>query len=121
MSESTDLSKFRESIDFLNCLHFAIVNGEYSNIILKPKQVLCLEAAYRGNDLLAVLPTGYGKSLIFHVLSSLIREKNRRSDVLKKTGDYNNIPSEFADKRPATKDKSRTPKGGCVEPETRLS
>ena len=84
MSESTDLSKFRDSIDFLNCLHFAIVNSEYSNIILKLKQVLCLEAAYHGKDLLAVLPTGYGKSLIFHVLSSLIGEKNRRSDVLKK-------------------------------------
>ena len=84
MPESTDLSKFRDSIDFLNCLHFAIVNSEYSSIILKTKQVLCLEAAYRGKDLLAVLPTGYGKSLIFHLLSSLIGEKNRRSDVLKK-------------------------------------
>ena len=84
MSESTDLSKFQDSIDFLNCLHFAIVNSEYSNIILKPKQVLCLEAAYRGKDLLAVLPTGYGKSLIFHLLSSLFGEKNRRSEVLRK-------------------------------------
>ena len=40
---------------------------------------------------------------------------------LKKTSDYGNIPSEFADKQPATKDKSRTPKGGCVERETQLS
>ena len=85
MSASTaGLSKFRDSIEFLYCLHFAIVNSEYSNIILKPKQVLCLEAVYHGKDLLAVLPTGYGKSLIFHLLSSLIAEKNRRTDVLEK-------------------------------------
>ena len=35
MSASTaGLSKFRDSIEFLYCLHFAIVNSEYSNIIL---------------------------------------------------------------------------------------
>ena len=83
MSASTGSSKFRDSIEFLHCLHFVIVNSEYSNIILKPKQVLCLEAAYHGKDLLAVLPTGYGKSLVFHLLSSLIAEKNR-TDVLEK-------------------------------------
>ena len=43
-----------------------------------------MEAVYHGKDLLAVLPTGYGKSLIFHLLSSLIAEKNRRTDVLQK-------------------------------------
>ena len=52
MSESKDLVKFQDSIDFLNCLHFAIVNSEHSNMILKPKQVLCLEVAYRGKDIL---------------------------------------------------------------------
>ena len=83
MSASTGSSKFRDSIEFLHCLHFAIVNSEYFNIILKPKQVLCLEAVYHGQDLLAVLPTGYGKSLILHLLSSLIAEKNR-TDVLEK-------------------------------------
>ena len=43
-----------------------------------------MEAVYHGKDLLAVLPTGYGKSLVFHLLSSLIAEKNRRTDVLEK-------------------------------------
>ena len=83
MSASTGSSKFRDSIEFLHSLQFAIVDSEYSNI-LKPKQVLCLEAAYHGKDYLTVLPTGYGKSLIFHLLSSLIAEKNRRTDVLEK-------------------------------------
>ena len=116
MSASTGSSKFRDSIEFLHCLHFAIVNSEYSNIILKPKQVLCLEAVYHGQDLLAVLPTGYGKSLIFQLLSSLIAEKNEDGRV-RKTRYYRYFSTEFADKRPATKDKSLTRKSGCVERE----
>ena len=68
MSESCE---FRKSlIEFLHCLHFAIVNSEYTSVILKPKQVTCLESSYLGKDLLAVLPTGYGKSLVYHVLYS---------------------------------------------------
>ena len=72
------LSNPFEFLDFFQCLNFANVIGEYS-VILKPKQVLCLEAVYRGKDLLAVLPTGYGKSLIFHLIPSLLAEKKRRS------------------------------------------
>ena len=72
-------------LDFLHCLHSAIVKSEYTSVILKPKQVLCLEAAYLEKDLLAVLPTGYGKSLVFHLLSSLLAERKRRSGVLEKT------------------------------------
>ena len=38
---------------------------------LKPKQVLCLDYLRNGEDFIAVLPatgTGFGKSLIFHLL-----------------------------------------------------
>ena len=42
---------------------------------MKPKQVKCLEAIYFGRDVVAVLPTGYGKSLIFHLLPSLFYDK----------------------------------------------
>ena len=68
-------------LQFLLCLHFAVVNSEYVSIVLKPKQVVCLEAAYLGRDLLAVLPTGYGKSIIFHLLPALLVEKKRRSGI----------------------------------------
>ena len=41
--------------------------------------MVCLEAIYRGRDVVAVLPTGYGKSIVFHLLPSLFLEKMCRS------------------------------------------
>ena len=53
----------------------AISHGIYSNVNLKVKQVICLEAIYHGRDVVAVLPTGYGKSVTFHLLPSLFLDK----------------------------------------------
>ena len=44
---------------------------------LKVKQVICLEAIYHGRDVVAVLPTGYGKSVIFHLPSLFLDKINR--------------------------------------------
>lgn len=63
---------------FMRSLQSAICDSNYSNINLKPKQVKCLEAIYSERDLVAVLPTGYGKSLIFHLLPSLLSERNKQ-------------------------------------------
>lgn len=60
---------------FYSSLQVAISRSRYCNLNLKPKQVQCLEAIYSGRDVVAVLPTGYGKSLIFHLLPSLFLEK----------------------------------------------
>ena len=60
---------------FLSCLEFAILNSLYSEIILKPKQVICLENIFLNLDILAILPTGYGKSLIFCLLPALLFAK----------------------------------------------
>ena len=64
-------------IAFFACLEFAMSNSSYNNIILKPKQVACLESLYLGKDVVCVLPTGYGKSLVFHSLPSLMFARNR--------------------------------------------
>ena len=53
-----------EYIAFLSCLEFAVY-GMYEHRILKPNQVLSMESLYLKKDLMCVLPTGYGKSLIF--------------------------------------------------------
>ena len=53
------------------------MNSIYCNVILRPKQVVCLEKVFLGRDVLAVLPTGYGKSLIFHLLPLIFMAKER--------------------------------------------
>ena len=60
---------------FFGSLHSSISRSSYWNVNLKPKQVKCLEAVYSGRDVIAVLPTGYGKSIIFHLLPALLFEK----------------------------------------------
>ena len=60
---------------FLYCLEFAIQNSFYKEIVLKPKQVRCLECIYLQTDVMCVLPTGYGKSLIFHSLPMMMFAK----------------------------------------------
>lgn len=60
---------------FLSCLQFAICKSSYSNVNLKVKQLKCFEAIYFGRDVVADLPTGYGKPLIFQLLPSLLHAK----------------------------------------------
>ena len=62
-------------IAFLSCLEFAVLNSENQNTIFKPKQVICLENVYFEKDVICVLPTGYGKSLIFQLLPMLLFAK----------------------------------------------
>ena len=60
---------------FLLCLQFAILNSLYSEVILKPKQVICLEKVFLNLDILAILLTGYSKSLIFCLIPALLFAK----------------------------------------------
>jgi ATP-dependent DNA helicase RecQ len=73
---------------FLSCLQFAILNSLYSEVILKPKQVICLEKVFLNLDILAILPTGYGKSLIFCLLPALLFAKKNG---VKFTGNISSI------------------------------
>ena len=54
--------------EIVSCVQTEFLSASYDNIILKAKQVYCLERFYLKKDLLAVLPTGYGKSLVYQVL-----------------------------------------------------
>lgn len=60
---------------FYSSFQVAITQSRYSNLNLKPKQVQCSEAIYSGRDVVAISPMGYGNSLIFHLLPSLLFEK----------------------------------------------
>ena len=58
-------------IQVFKCLGAALENSScatFSNLCFKPKQIQCFELLLKGHDVVAVLPTGYGKSLIFHLL-----------------------------------------------------
>ena len=65
-------------LSFFTCLHVAIINSPYWKIVLKPKQVIALQNIFIGKDVLVVLPTGYGKALIFHLLPVLLFCKSLR-------------------------------------------
>jgi len=73
-------------IGFLNSVPFALKSAGYEDIFLKVKQINVLESLYLGRDTIAVLPTGYGKSVIFHLLPLIFdyqhRQEGKRSIVL---------------------------------------
>ena len=50
------------TLEFLSCVQTALLSASYDNIILKAKQIICLESLYLKKDLLAFQPTGYEKS-----------------------------------------------------------
>ena len=55
-------SCFKMRLEFLSCVQTASLSACYDNIILKAKQIICLESLYLKKDLLAFLSTGYKKS-----------------------------------------------------------
>ena len=53
---------------------------------LKEEQVQCLDAVLKGSDVLAVLPTGYGKSMIYQIAPYAISV--RRGHLCQNLKDY---------------------------------
>lgn len=60
--------------DFSEALSISLTNYD-ENLSLKPKQLDALKKIYEGKDTLVLLPTGYGKSVIFHLLPKLFGDK----------------------------------------------
>ncbi|XP_057297640.1 ATP-dependent DNA helicase RecQ-like [Hydractinia symbiolongicarpus] len=52
------------------------------SFILKPKQVQCFEYLGEGHHVIAVLPTGFGKSLIYQLLPNFVPERKAGNIVL---------------------------------------
>jgi superfamily II DNA helicase RecQ len=53
---------------FFHSIRYALDTLHYEGIFLKVKQYIALDSILQGHDTIAVLPTGYGKSIIFHLL-----------------------------------------------------
>ena len=63
---------------FEECVDFALQNCPLFKdncINLKVKQLETLKALYDGQDCISILPTGYGKSVIFHLLPWFAQRK----------------------------------------------
>jgi len=61
--------------EFEECLEFVVneLKEKGFTIKVKPEQKKAIRQLYEGKDLMAVLPTGYGKSLIFQLLVMMKR------------------------------------------------
>ena len=72
------------AIAFLRALKFDVVECDVS-----VAQVRALETVYFGRDVIGVLPIGYGRYLIFHLIPVLIRFKRHTmsSDQIGERGD----------------------------------
>ena len=69
-------------VKLFKIIQFALLVHGITGIYLKPKQVICFEEILSGNDVLAVLPTRFGKSLLYHLLPSMIPTKSKRNIVI---------------------------------------
>ena len=67
---------------FFKRLQSALEKNNLNGFTLRPKQVICLDYLYRGIDVVAVLPTGFGKSLIYQVLPFLMPLKEQNNIVI---------------------------------------
>ena len=68
--------------DLDNAIHKSL----YTNINLKQKQVVCFEAIYNNKDTVAILPNGYGKSLIYQLLPPSIAFKKTKCSIGRRKG-----------------------------------
>ena len=55
------------------------LKSEDRNVVLKPEQRQAVSSLQKGKDVLTVLPTGFGKSMIFTVFGIAKRESGRSS------------------------------------------
>ena len=66
MAENISFSEINNAI----CSSLIIFPGIHE---LKPEQILVSQKVVRGKDVFADLPTGFGKSLTFQILPSLLK------------------------------------------------
>ena len=67
----------------MNAVRYALDVSNYQNFFLKVKQYKVLESLFLGRDTIGVLPTGYGKSVLFHLLPFIFDHRNINSTNVK--------------------------------------
>ena len=65
---------------FFHAVRYALDSANYENVFLKVKQIRILEGCMMRKHVIGVLPTGYGKSVIFHLLPFMCDYLNEKGD-----------------------------------------
>ena len=77
-----------EFLSVLRRVGFSLSNSIFPSLNFKPFQLKCLESILKGQDVIGVLPTGSGKSMLFHGcietdhLFKVLRKCNSKFDCL---------------------------------------
>ena len=66
----------------LGKIHAVLEKTDFPPINFKLKQLECLSELLIGHDVIGVLPTGFGKSLIYQLLPMILPTKNKRNIIL---------------------------------------
>ena len=66
--------------NFESAVSFALQHLDSHDIILKPEQKEAVKMVWEGNDVFVLLPTGFGKSIIYEVLPFIFDYKLDRVD-----------------------------------------
>ena len=66
---------FEPVVRLFSRIQSAMDQYNFGGMMLKPKQVQCWEHLVNGRDVIGVLPTGYGKSLIYQLIGDIIPAK----------------------------------------------
>ncbi|XP_028417277.1 ATP-dependent DNA helicase Q1-like [Dendronephthya gigantea] len=77
-----DPSKCLHHLHVLQRLHNALNMGGFPSFVLKPLQIKCFEPILNGFDVVDVLPTGFGKSLLFQLLPNFLPTKADKNIVI---------------------------------------
>ena len=72
----------KHELSMVSRLGLAPNRRRFPSFCLKPLQVKCFECMLKGLDIIAVLPTGSGKSLLFQLLPDFLPVKGDKNIVL---------------------------------------
>lgn len=76
------MAESRDNLSVISRLGIALNRCNFPSFCLKPLQVKCFEYLLKGYDIIAVLPTGFGKSLLFQLLPNFLPVKADKNVVI---------------------------------------
>ena len=76
------MAESQDNLSVISRLVIALNRCNFPSFCLKPLQVKCFEYLLKGYDIIAVLPTGFGKLLLFQLLPDFLPVKADKNVVI---------------------------------------